>query len=204
MNEQDAIGSAEEKEPARTGLVFALALFTLVVFGGGGIWLMIGAQGRSLAEALFGTTPVWMHMLLGMAMGLGIALGGWCIISRAYMRHVMDRYAKLIGPLMPSGAMQVFVSLCAGVGEELLFRGALQWWLGIPLTALGFVVLHGYIDPRNWRVSSYGLYLVLTMMGLGWAAAEFGLLGPIVAHTIVDIVLIGRLVDEWKRTRIIQ
>lgn len=201
MEDQGLLTDPARKPPSRIRLVIAVALFTLFAFGGAGIWLMTGVQERSLEGVVLGAAPLWMHVLLGVAMGLAIAFGGWWIIARPHMNAVRGKYIALIGPLMPSRAMQVLVSVCAGVGEELLFRGALQHWLGIPLTSLGFVALHGYLDPRDWRISSYGLYLVLAMMGLGWVAAEFGLLGPIIAHTIIDIVLIGRLVDEWKRTK---
>ena len=108
------------------------------------------------------------------------------------------KYTDLIGPLMPTLALQVLVSVCAGVGEELLFRGALQYWLGVPLTAVVFVALHGYLNPLDWRVSVYGAYMTLAMIGLGVIAAHMGLVAPILAHTVIDIVLIGRLVRDWR------
>ena len=186
-------------EPPRVRLVIGLAIFTLLAFGGGGIWLMVGVQRRSLQDALIGAVPLWQHGLAGFAAGILIARGAWWIIARPYMAEVRSKYALLIGPLLPSRWAQWFVSLCAGAGEELLFRGALQAWLGIPLTSLLFVALHGYLDPRDWRISSYGLYLTAAMIGLGYMAAHLGLLGPIIAHTIIDIVLLHRLVLEWKR-----
>ncbi|MBK8497464.1 MAG: CPBP family intramembrane metalloprotease [Flavobacteriales bacterium] len=189
---------AMEGERSRVPLVIGLALFTLVA-GGGGIWLMVGAQQRSLRDALVGTAPLWQHALVGITTGVLIALGAWWIIARPYMAEVRSKYATLIGPLLPSRWAQWFVSICAGAGEELLFRGALQQWLGIPLTALVFVALHGYLDPRDRRISSYGLYLTATMMGLGYMADHMGLMGPIIAHTIIDIVLLRRLALDWKR-----
>lgn len=198
--EQAPVIHNKDSDPSRARLVFGLAVFTLLVFGGGGIWLMIGIQGRSLHDALLGTAPFWQHALMGITAGILIALGAWWIIARPYMVDIRSKYATLIGPLMPSRAVQWLVSVCAGVGEELLFRGALQAWLGIPLTSALFVALHGYLDPRDWRISSYGLYLMAAMMGLGWMAARTGLLGPIIAHTLIDIVLLRRLALDWKRT----
>ena len=185
--------------PPRRGLVIAIALFTLIAFGGGGIWIIVGVQHRSLAEVLFGNTPVWAHMLSGLAMGLLIAAVGWWIIARPYMSKVRGKYVAIIGPMMPSVWIQWFISVCAGVGEELFFRGALQQWFGVPLTAIGFVALHGYLDPRDRRICSYGIFLVLAMIGLGLYTNAYGLLGPIIAHTVIDIMLLGRLVGEWRR-----
>ncbi|MBK7566807.1 MAG: CPBP family intramembrane metalloprotease [Bacteroidetes bacterium] len=42
----------------------------------------------------------------------------------------------------------LFLSFCAGVGEELLFRGAIQPWLGIWLTALLFI-FYTDLNPKD-------------------------------------------------------
>lgn len=178
--------------------MLGLALFTLVVLGGGGAWLIISVQERSIEEVILGRVGWILHVVVGLAAGSVIALGGWWIISRAWMEPVLTRYARLIGPLMPGRPAQVLVSVCAGVGEELLFRGALQAWLGVPLTAIGFVALHGYLDLRDRRVSSYGIYMTLAMIGLGLLARHLGLLAPMIAHTVIDVILIARLVDTWR------
>lgn len=176
-----------------------LALFTLIAFGGAGAWLIAEVQGRSLRTMFFGSASVLQHMLLGVATGLLIAAGAWWIIRQGFMAPVRDRYAALIGPLLPGRLAQVLVSVCAGVGEELFFRGALQHWLGIPITAILFVALHGYLDPRDRRVSIYGAFLTVAMIGLGYMVAQVGLLGAMVAHTIIDVVLLDRLVAVWRR-----
>lgn len=181
-------------------LVLILAAGTLIVFGGVGAWLIISVQDRSLASVVFGTTPVWKQVLIGIASGLVISGGAWAIITRSFLAPVRMKYDSLIGPMLPSMAAQVLVSICAGVGEELFFRGALQHWLGIPWTAVAFVALHGYLDPRDLRISIYGIYLTAAMIGLGWLAQEMGLLAPIIAHTLVDIVLLNRLVNDWRKS----
>jgi len=95
--------------------------------------------------------------------------------------------------------MRIAISICAGVGEELFFRGALQPWLGIPVTAVVFVAIHGYLDPRDKRLFLYGTLLTLCMMVLGWMAEVQGLVGPMVAHTLIDILLLERLHGTYVR-----
>lgn len=182
-------------------LVPLLALGTLLVFGGTGYWLITVVQERSLGVVLLGGIPIWWHVVLGLALGALISAGAWFLISRPFMHAVRYKYASLIGPLMSSVVLQIAVSVCAGVGEELFFRGALQYWMGIPLTALVFVSLHGYLDPRDPRVSVYGIYLVGVMVGLGWVADRVGLLAPTVAHTFIDVFLLHRLVKDWRAHR---
>ncbi len=196
------IGSEQESVSPRANrkLIAVLALATLVFFGGGGALLVVYVQHRALLPILIGAQAIWWQLLVGTASGLAIGYGAWGLISRPFMRNVLLKYAMLIGPLMQSRLTRVLVSLCAGVGEELFFRGAIQHWLGIVWTAVAFVALHGYLDPRNWRLSLYGVFLTLTMLGIGWQAREYGLLAPMIAHTLIDVVLLNKVCSVWKRT----
>lgn len=182
--------------PLRT--LFLLGGITLVFFGGGGVLLMEAVQGRSVQDALHGQGLLF-QVVSGVLVGLGIGAGAWAIIRTPWQGPVRERYARLIGPYIASPWARWGVSLCAGVGEELFFRGALQHWLGIPLTAVIFVAIHGYLDPRDRRLLTYGVALTAGMAGLGWMAREHGLLGPIIAHTLIDVVLLERLYMTWRR-----
>ncbi|QEG34369.1 CPBP family intramembrane glutamic endopeptidase [Bythopirellula goksoeyrii] len=84
----------------------------------------------------------------------------------------------------------LLVSLAAGLGEEILFRGALQplfisWttlWIGVILTALLFGLAHAM---------STAYFLAATVIGLyfGWLAWAYeDLVAPIVAHAFYDFV----------------
>ncbi|MBL0126339.1 MAG: CPBP family intramembrane metalloprotease [Flavobacteriales bacterium] len=185
--------------PPGPKLALGLALFTVVVLGGGGAWLIVSVQERSLVDLLIGSSPWYVQTIIGIIGGWLIAIGGWWIITRTWLEPVRVRYTNLIGPLLTGRWIQIIVSICAGVGEEILFRGCLQHWLGITLTAFGFVALHGYLNPRDLRVSAYGLYMSAAMIALGVVADHFGLIAPIVAHTVIDIVLIDRLVKDWRK-----
>lgn len=172
-----------------------LALFTLVFFGGVGAWLISMVQDRPLSAVILGRRSVAFQLAAGTLIGLAIAAVAAWIIDRPWMRVIKQKYADLIGPMINSSADLVLVSLCAGIGEELLFRGALQFWLGIPITAIVFVAIHGYLDPRSWRMCVYGITLTAGMIVLGWMADQWGLLAPMAAHAAIDVVLLWRL---WK------
>ena len=85
------------------------------------------------------------------------------------------------------------VSGCAGIGEEILFRGGIQPFLGIIWTSLLFVILHGYITPFNGPLTIYGIFMVLAIALLGIATVHLGLVVAIVAHTTIDILLLFKL-----------
>ncbi len=180
-----------------TRWVFLLGMATLIGFGGAGACLL-WVQGRASWE-LFGTGSFAMNTGLGVAVGLAVAAGALFIIRLRWMHPVRAKYVHVVGPLIRGWPLQLFVSACAGAGEELFFRGALQHWLGIPFTAIGFVLLHGYLNPLDGRISLYGGYLTVAMCGIGYMAVSSGLWPAILAHTLIDVVLLRALASEWEK-----
>lgn len=90
------------------------------------------------------------------------------------------------------------ISIAAGVGEELLFRGALQpllaeWtnpWIALVVVSLLFGLAHAL---------STSYFVVATLIGayFGWLAMHYDdLVAPIVAHAAYDFVAI--LFFRWR------
>lgn len=176
----------------RKKLLF-LALTTLVGFGLGG-WLIIKyIQGASLQVLLMGKMGVGYQALIGVIYGSGTALLGWRIVELPFFKPTMRFFVDLIKSLELNFAEIIFLSFCAGVGEEIFFRGAIQPYLGIWITSVLFVAMHGYLNPFNLRISLYGLFMTLIIAGLGYMTINIGLLSAIVAHTCVDIILLYKL-----------
>jgi membrane protease YdiL (CAAX protease family) len=80
------------------------------------------------------------------------------------------------------------VSTAAGIGEEVLFRGALQplvigWtvpWIGVVVVALLFGLAHALTRTYFILATLIGLYF-------GWLAFAYNdLIAPIVAHAVYD------------------
>lgn len=175
-----------------------MALVTLVLFGGGGALLMAMVQQRDVLASIVGPWHWLLQLLAGLSAGFIIAWAAWRIIRSRSMQPVRARYAGLVAELMPGRLLPVVVSISAGVGEELLFRGAVQHWLGIVPTAILFVAIHGYLDPSDRAMLRYGVFMTLAMCLLGLAADRCGLLLPMTAHAVIDLVLITRLVAAHR------
>jgi len=90
----------------------------------------------------------------------------------------------------------LFLSFCAGFGEELLFRSGVQYLLGIPITSLVFVAIHGYLNPWNWRYSLYGLIVLPFIVLLSYGFVTFGLWFAIAAHFAYDAVLFASMIKQ--------
>ena len=79
----------------------------------------------------------------------------------------------------------VVLALAAGIGEEILFRGALQPRLGIVAAALLFAVLH-----TQYAISLASLEIFILGVVLGLLRRRAGVTGAIIAHAGYDLILL--------------
>lgn len=83
----------------------------------------------------------------------------------------------------------LFLSLCAGFGEELLFRAGLQLWVHPLIGSVFFVAIHGYLNPKDWDTSKYGLLVLVFIIGVSYGFEWYGLWFSMIAHASYDFVL---------------
>lgn len=135
-------------------------------------------------------------IFIGAIFGLSYAL-----IARELMQHkVFDKLPSRIEDVVKSMNLTwiecVFLSICAGVGEELLFRMGMQFYLGPIITSIIFVAIHGYLNPRNWRMSLYGFIVLPLIIAISFALPKFGLWFCISAHLFYDLLLFLSISDD--------
>jgi membrane protease YdiL (CAAX protease family) len=78
----------------------------------------------------------------------------------------------------------VMLALTSSLGEELLFRGLLQPWLGLWLQALLFGLLHQMAGPSRWVWAAWATLVGLLFGGIFELTGS--LAGPIAAHALVN------------------
>jgi membrane protease YdiL (CAAX protease family) len=108
------------------------------------------------------------------------------------VRALRRLYRELLFPLFrASTPLEIIViSVLAGVGEEVLFRGAMQPEWGLIATSLIFGLFH--IGGR--LTMALGIWAACTGALLGWLTiATGGLLAPIVAHITYDALALSYL-----------
>ena len=145
-------------------------------------------------------TNLFTELIIGLGAGLLFGYVAWLVIAMKFMHPVKDKYKTLISSFELDISTIFFVSFCAGFGEEVLFRGVLQPKLGIWLTAVIFVGIHGYLNPNNWRISIYGIYLTIVIALTGYLSRHFGLTTAIITHMIIDVILFYKLAKTNKST----
>jgi membrane protease YdiL (CAAX protease family) len=123
------------------------------------------------------------------SLALGIALGALVVFGTRRMVERLSWAQELASALRPfardlSGGGIVAVALLSSIGEELLFRGLVQPWVGLWLQALLFGLLHQMPGPSRWAWVAWA-----SVIGLVFGAVFAGtgsLIGPVVAHAIIN------------------
>lgn len=170
-----------------------MALGTIFIFGGLGILFVPPTRKIDLISFLVGVSPLWKQVGIGVVFGFIAAKAGWQIVELPRLARTKIFFVRLIKPIKLNIIEILLISLCAGIGEEFFFRGVLQPWLGIWITAFAFVMLHGYLNPFNLPLTGYGFYMVLVIAAIGYMTEHLGIVAAMTAHTVIDVVLLRQL-----------
>lgn len=110
-------------------------------------------------------------------------------------RNLKSSIMRVLGPVSVPGA--IYLALLTAFGEELLFRGALQPFAGLVLTAVLFGLLHLGTDGL---ISWWSVWALIAGLLLGWMYDETASLWPpIIAHFGVNTVSILNLRRAYHR-----
>ncbi len=137
-------------------------------------------------------TSVLNQLIIGILSGTAAAGFVMGFSSRPPISNVLEDFAifKIISDAKFTSFDRVQISLFAGVGEELLFRGALQPLAGIWLTSLLFIAIHGYFKFKSTGHLLFGLMMFSLSMLLGWLFETAGLLAAMSAHAVYDMAML--------------
>ena len=126
---------------------------------------------------------------IGAGAAAALAIVNYGLLCRApafrFVRAIRRVYRDLLKPAFAGIGVRevVVISLAAGIGEELLFRGVLQPEIGLIPASLVFGVLH----MGGCGTLAFGCWVAVMGAVLGWLAiATGGLLAPILAHALYD------------------
>jgi hypothetical protein len=127
---------------------------------------------------------------IGIQLGIVYAFLVLLLMQATVFKKVPSRVENLVKSMNLNLFDCIFISICAGIGEELLFRSGVQFYAGPIITTLIFVAIHGYLNPFNWKMSLYGLIVMPFIFIISYGYYEFGLWFSIGAHFSYDFVLL--------------
>ncbi|MFT5091595.1 MAG: CPBP family intramembrane glutamic endopeptidase [Planctomycetales bacterium] len=121
-----------------------------------------------------------------------------------WLRELWHLSSELLGPVVArvTFAELVVVSLFAGLGEELLFRGFLQSWLGGHGLLVALIVPNVLFGVLHWISRSYAICsfcIGLYFSCLLHFAESVNLTALIIAHSLYDLVALLCLAREMRQ-----
>ncbi len=170
--------------------LLAIAVAGEAVLAACGLAVLWWRTGR--AAVAWGDVP--RSAVIGVAVAIVLALALHAVLYEAPgigpVRSLRRTYCEVLRPIFRGlGPLDVVViAAAAGVGEEILFRAALQPALGLLTTSVVFGVVHVFgrdsIPIGVWAAAAGFL--------LGWLAVTTGgLAAPVVAHGVYDALALA-------------
>ena len=139
-------------------------------------------------------------IVYGIQFGVFYAFIAYLFMKAPYFDKIPVKVNKLVHNMKLTVADGLFLSLCAGVGEELLFRQGIQSFTGVIFTSILFVASHGYLNTFNLRFSVYGLIVLPFILLISYGLDSFGIWFCIAAHFAYDAVLFTFMIKEGKQS----
>ncbi|WP_197065310.1 CPBP family intramembrane glutamic endopeptidase [Massilia sp. 9096] len=134
--------------------------------------------------------PLW-QLLIGQGLALVAAGASWLLYRRSADSEASMRTVASYARLDLRGHNPLWIALCAAVGEELLFRAALQPLLGVWIVSVLFLASHVPVYrlkrlDKPALVQAAGVFLA--SVALGTIYQYVGLLAAMLVHLWIDIV----------------
>lgn len=166
-----------------------LGLITLLVFPLPTFIIFYFVEGVDPIDILELENLSFFNLVIGAELGVAYAFFSLILLQCRVFDEMPNRVEKLVRDMKLTLFDCFFLSVCAGVGEELLFRSGVQFYLGPVITSVVFVAIHGYLNPFNWRMSLYGLIVLPFIFLISYGFEYYGLWFAISAHFAYDLVL---------------
>jgi membrane protease YdiL (CAAX protease family) len=116
-----------------------------------------------------------------LALGIGLDAIGRQLQPERYAQ--LESVLKAMSSNVTNPAVALILALCSGIGEEILFRGAIQPRLGIGLTALLFASLH---TQYGATFAIVGVFLIGII--LGYQRKYMNTTSTIITHSTYNFV----------------
>jgi membrane protease YdiL (CAAX protease family) len=181
-----APATSPTRAPIRLGAQ-VLTCLVLCLLAAPIIWF---TQPDPLAVFTRPATPT-MQLLIGQGLALAAALLSWLLFrltsSSASSARTIQSYARLD----LRGLNPLWIAIAAAIGEEILFRAALQPLLGVWIVSLLFLLTHTPVY-RFRQLDGATLAQAASVFGgsvvLGFVFQYVGLIAAMLVHAWIDIV----------------
>jgi hypothetical protein len=187
----------KENEKADRAREDRRTLYYASVFSGL-IWLILGSlilyyfQDKTLFSLIAEQQNWLLQILTGSMFGVVLGVAAVLLIRHPAYRHILKDYAiiRQIQEFSLTPVLIFFISIIAGITEEVLFRAAIQPLLGVWITSLIFIAIHGYIRFKSANHFLFTLFTFVLSMVLGLLTMYLGVVSSMAAHAIYDVIVL--------------
>lgn len=121
-----------------------------------------------------------------------VAFSGFGSRRFAWVRALEGEFRRVLGPMTDSEAF--LAAVLSGCAEELLFRGALQPLLGLPIASVLFGLVH--VGPGR-RFVPWTIFATVAGFAFGSLVHfGFGLLPAMLSHGLINFLNLRRIGEE--------
>ncbi len=139
-------------------------------------------------------TPQALGQAVVAAAGLMLLVGLLVRYELPFMRRIQDKLELFKTLLLEmSHAEKIYISVLAGVSEELLFRGCLQPLVGIAVASVIFGALHAFTFSYFLLATTIGAYLGVLLQWSG------NLFVPMAVHALYDIFALNQMAWIYRK-----
>jgi membrane protease YdiL (CAAX protease family) len=178
----------EPEEGSRGSLVIVATLVYSGFVVTALLWLYFRDRVQILPEMAFGEIDAYASLGVGTAVGLGLSgIIALFVRYQAAFQGLEARLRATLGSLSESEI--VLIAMTSAIGEELLFRCALQDVVGPYLSALVFGALHTGPGLLLWGACAAILGLCFSLL----IDSGCGLLSVTVAHALINFISLRRM-----------
>ena len=153
--------------------------------------LIIFVAQREPLSVFRGPMTLGEQLLAGLGLSALAAVASYVSFRLTAKSEATANTIKAYGRLDLSGLNPVWISLAAAIGEELLFRAALQPLLGVWITSIIFLLTHTPVYQFR-RLNVATLVQAAGVFGasvaLGFIYQYVGLLAAMMVHTALDVI----------------
>jgi membrane protease YdiL (CAAX protease family) len=131
------------------------------------------------------------QLLVGQVLALLAAGASWALFRLTSRSASSARTIKSYARLDLSGLNPLWISIAAAIGEEMLFRAALQPLLGVWIVSLIFVLTHVPVyqfRKLDGAAIAQAATVFIGSVVLGYVFQYVGLLAAMLVHMWIDIV----------------
>jgi membrane protease YdiL (CAAX protease family) len=181
-----------------------LGLITLIGFPVPSILILHFLEEKTYAEIFQLDNLRFLPIIQGISVGI---IAGFLIYRITRLNVFNDIPLKVEEMILESKLTYMdalFLSFSAGFGEELLFRTGVQTYLGVILTSILFVAIHGYFSIKHPKISLYGLLVLPFILILGYGYIYLGLWFSIAAHFSYDLLLFLLILRKKGTFRVVE